>query len=234
MYSEPNHHSRNLKLISILFIVYWLLGLKLIDDNLNLPFIHYQITNPQLLKPLAILLLIYFAWRFHLSSQSKITSGYKNSRSIVFNSYTPNNLKFLTSKCLKDYKDNHQTKIENELADEQRRVCRRLYEYKVKVMPCKLLHGEPSMQDVHVRYIAYYPILNSEKNEEYRRDFNFRLKRFEPLRVKLNVLKHFVFNREESPDYLLPWVLFLFALVTLTFSEFQITAQDVINFIKLS
>ena len=72
MFNEPNLHSRNLKLISMLFISYWLLGLTPADEKIRLLVINYEISNPCALKWISYALLIYFAWRFNISSRRRV------------------------------------------------------------------------------------------------------------------------------------------------------------------
>lgn len=82
MYSEPNLHSRNLKLVSLFFILYWVLGLKPLDDTIRLLVINYEISNPSALQWVSYTILIYFAWRFYLNSRRRIRVGYRKSVSI--------------------------------------------------------------------------------------------------------------------------------------------------------
>lgn len=81
MIDEKDIHVRNIKLISSFFIVYWLLDLTpSVDSIVRLPFISYEIHNPSLLPWLANISLIYFFWRFWLSTNKagKFFQSYRN------------------------------------------------------------------------------------------------------------------------------------------------------------
>jgi hypothetical protein len=70
MINEPNHFSRNLKVISVLFILYWLFGLELADYNFKTPFLSFNIKNPDYLPYVSHIFLLYFAWRYYISKES--------------------------------------------------------------------------------------------------------------------------------------------------------------------
>ncbi|MFV1467033.1 hypothetical protein VBY75_05075 [Idiomarina sp. HB] len=87
MIDEKDIHVRNIKLISSFFIVYWLLDLTPSGDSIiRLPFISYEIHNPSLLPWLANISLIYFFWRFWLSTNTvgKFFHSYRNLFSSKF------------------------------------------------------------------------------------------------------------------------------------------------------
>jgi hypothetical protein len=71
--ADTNVHARNLKLISISFILYWLLGLEQTDDAIRLGILPYIITNPEWLPWLAHILLSYFIWRYWIHTNPKRT-----------------------------------------------------------------------------------------------------------------------------------------------------------------
>jgi hypothetical protein len=70
--ADINLHARNLKLISIAFILYWLLGLEQTGDAIRLGILPYKITNPEWLPYLAHLLFFYFIWRYWLNTKSRV------------------------------------------------------------------------------------------------------------------------------------------------------------------
>jgi len=71
--ADINVHARNLKLVSIAFILYWLLGLEQTEDVIRLGILPYKITNPEWLPWLAHLLFSYFIWRYWIHTNSKRT-----------------------------------------------------------------------------------------------------------------------------------------------------------------
>ncbi|MDC3191181.1 hypothetical protein NQU96_15695 [Pseudoalteromonas elyakovii] len=75
--NEPNHYARNLKFVSTLFILYWVLGLQPSNEEIKLAFINYQITNPGMLPWVAYSVLVYVLWGFLVSRRRTILPGLK-------------------------------------------------------------------------------------------------------------------------------------------------------------
>jgi len=73
MIEASNPHARNLKVISIAYILHWWLELGPSESGeLNLTFISYQIHNTAPLPLISFLFLLYFFWRFYLTLNGEL------------------------------------------------------------------------------------------------------------------------------------------------------------------
>ncbi len=210
MYSEPNLHSRNLKLVSLFFILYWVLGLKPLDDTIRLLVINYEISNPSALQWVSYTILIYFAWRFYLSSRRRIRVGYRRSASIhSFPNKESRLYKKLVSLAKAHYIQNKKTEFE---ATRQSNF---------NENPIDGFNNE--LYRIHVSKFSYESDqLTLSYQVQYAgtrlpgNDFTnggIRYRSFEWLLFKFLGFCKFSIKQEDAPDYLLPWVLFALALL---------------------
>lgn len=221
-FTEPNLHSRNLKFISMLFIAYWALGLTPSDDNIRLVFINYEISNPDTLPWIAHTILLYFAWRFYLSSRNMIKSGAINTINTSLSGKNSGFLYKLLERCAKeDYEKNHQEKFQKEreyYASEKGIDLQRQVDAATIPQEFKYEHGQLTLN-----YQAYYRETRLPGNDF--RGYTIKYKWFNWLWFKAWRIVVFLTGKEETPDYLIPWILFLLALLTSLLSTIEITAK---------
>lgn len=226
MYSEPNHHSRNLKLISLMFILYWLLALTPADDSIRLSIINYKIQNPSALFWVAHFILAYFAWRFYLSSKKKIRYGFINS--VIVDSL-PNQRSALSKRLQKkakdDYEKNHMEAFEKER--EEFALQHNVGPYNkelISVTPITFMYeGEKLRLEYQVQYER------EPHGGAYFNNYKIFYGRYSWLWFKLVKLVRFVTGKEDSPDYIIPWVLLFLAITTSVLNYFGITALNILK-----
>jgi len=127
MIDEAKPHTRNLKLISISFILYWILELEPVTETLQLPLLNYKVTNPEPLPWLAWLSLAYFFWRFWLTVSNYISQKYKTNLSIYANRSLSGETgllaRYLSYSVQKHFKNELYDEFIKELIAEERRSC---------------------------------------------------------------------------------------------------------------
>ncbi|EGR3441941.1 hypothetical protein DMX23_24705 [Vibrio parahaemolyticus] len=223
MYNEPNLHSRNLKLISLMFILYYLLGLEPVDNSIRLQVINFQVTNLEVLPWVAHGLLLYFAWRFYLNSRKRVRTGYR--RKFAFQQISSKDSFFhrrLKNVCLKDFLVNHKSQYETEIEG---------------------IVGKDSIDSVRSAGFNIYPNKFSYENQKlvlvYGVQYQYESELFQrtmktfsityswyswPL-IKSWRFLAFSINTEDAPDFLLPWLLFFAAILTSALNCFGISAN---------
>lgn len=209
MYTEPNQHSRNLKLVSLLFILYWLLGLQPVDDSIRLVVASYKVSNPVALTWVAHLLLFYFAWRLYLSSRRKIRAGYRQTAAInQFQNKSSLIFRKLQEEATKHYSNNGKSRFEKKRASQAKQQNAKDFNNNdYSVNPSKLAYSSNKLTlDYQVQYegkrLQGNDFLNGQIVYGWHRWLWFKA---------LSFLK-FMISKEEAPDYLIPWVLFIAAL----------------------
>lgn len=225
MYSEPNLHSRNLKLISLLFIFYWLFELTPVDNSIRLLVINYEIKHPQALKWVAHILLFYFAWRFYLSSKRRIRTGFRSSASRgSFQNRESAFYKLLKKRATSHYELNHRASFQKEreeIASKHNSPSFNNETYRISPLDLKYENNNFCMT-----YQVQYEGPRLPGNDF--RNFSISYKWHQWLWYKTWALIKFISEKEESPDYLFPWVLFLLAIATSALSHFGIKVQDIL------
>lgn len=224
MYSEPNHHSRNLKLFSLMFILYWLLALSPADDSIRLSIINYKIQNPAALFWVAHAALIYFAWRFYLSSKNRIRHGFINSAAIgSFSSQNSRLYKSLKKMAEADYINKHMEKFQQERENyaKENKIEHYNKEY-LSVTPVSFSYeGDQLRLEYQVEYDR------GRHGNLYFSNYKIFYKRYRWVQFKLWRMVKFILGKEDSPDYVIPWVLFMFAIATSILSHFGITVLNI-------
>lgn len=220
MYNEPNLHSRNLKLISLMFILYWLLGLEPVDNSIRLHVINFQITNSEVLPWVSHGLLFYFAWRFYLNSRKRVRTGYmRKFGSQIMTNKDSIFYRKLKSICLKNFLANHQSQYEIELEN----IVGKESIDSVKTAGFKIYPSKFSYENyklVLVYSVHYESDLLKRKIKTLSISYNWYSW---PL-VKLWRFLAFVTNTEDAPDFLLPWLLFFVAIITSVLNTVGVSA----------
>ncbi|MBP5064993.1 hypothetical protein HUT27_12915 [Pseudomonas chlororaphis] len=223
-FTEPNLHSRNLKLISMMFIVYWALGLAPAGDSIRLIFINYEITNPAALPWIAHTILLYFAWRFYLSSRNMIKHGFiKTINTNLSGKHGSLLYRLLEKRAREDYIKNQKDKFQKEREDyalEQGISTYNNIDFLTNPQELKYEYGE-----LCLTYQAYYREPRLPGNDF--RGYTIKYQWFHWLWFKTWKIFEFLTKKEETPDYLIPWVLFLCALLTSAFNILEITARNI-------
>jgi hypothetical protein len=224
MYSEPNLHSRNLKLVSLFFILYWLLGLKPIDDSIRLLVINYEISNPSALQWVSYAILFYFAWRFYLSSRRRIRVGYRESISI--NNF-PNKESRLYKKLVSlaeghyvenkksEFEETRQSKFEDNPVEGFNND-----EYRVQVTKFSYESNQLTLT-----YQSQYSGTRLPGNDFF--NGQIRSRSMDWLLFKFIGFCKFSLKQEDAADYLLPWVLFTLAIMCCVLIKFGFTVNDI-------
>lgn len=223
MYSEPNLHSRNLKLISLLFVFYWILGLHPVDDTIRLIAVNYKIDNPQALAWLASTLLFYFAWRFHLNSKHKIMAGFRSKASIHQIQDRESRLFVKLKKiCDADYQLNQKDKYEKERAAlAAQKNLENFNNQKYHLNPYEFKYEQKLLQ------VTYQVSYEGERLEDNNfRNYVIRFKWYQFIVFKVIKFTSFIFQSEDSPDYLIPWLLFFLAVISCVFIQCDFTFLD--------
>ena len=209
-FNEPNLHSRNLKLTSMMFILYWVLGLKPIDDSIRLMFVSYEITNPVALAWVSHIILVYFAWRFYLNSRRRIRFGYISS----FDTQSFNKKSLIYKKLNKqseaDYRKNHKEQFETDrIQSAETQQIKDFSNLIYNILPISLKYESGI---VNLTYQVHY-----DGGRVYGfefKNYTIRYKWYNWLLYKLIKVIAFVFKKEESPDFLLPWLMFSMAVAS--------------------
>ncbi|MCE0915641.1 hypothetical protein [Pseudomonas sp. NMI760_13] len=224
MYSEPNHHSRNLKLISLMFVLYWLLALSPADDSIRLSIINYKVQNPKALLWAAHAALVYFAWRFYLSSKNRIRHGFINHLAIGnFSNQTSSIFKTLKKKAEADYVVHHREAFQQERENYAQKHQIESYNREcLSVIP--LGFGYEGNQ-LRLEYQVQYD--RGQHGDLYFRNYKIFYEQYRWLRFKSWRLVRFILEKEDGPDYVIPWVLFILAVTTSALSHFDITALNI-------
>lgn len=209
-FSEPNLHSRNLKFISILFILYWALGLQPIDHTIRLMFMNYEIKNPELLPIFSHTFLFYFAWRFYLNAKKRVLYGYRETFAIhSFNNFESSLYKKLHKIAKNNYIINYKEEAENFRFEKAKQKGIELSDQEYSLYLRELKHENDKIRLV---YQVDYP--DRQIAEYNNRQYQIPFKWFHLIPLKTHKLFVFLLSKEDTPDYLLPWCLFLFALAT--------------------
>ncbi|RON15620.1 hypothetical protein [Pseudomonas frederiksbergensis] len=223
-FTEPNLHSRNLKFISMMFIVYWALGLAPAGDSIRLIFINYEITNPAALPWIAHTILFYFAWRFYLSSRNMIKHGViKTINTSLSGKHESLLYRLLEKRAREDYIKNQKNNFQKEREDYALEKSINTYnnvDFSTTPQELKYEYGELCLS-----YQAYYREPRLPGNDF--RGYTIKYRWFHFLWFKAWKIFEFLTGKEETPDYLIPWVLFLFALLTSAFNILGVTARNI-------
>lgn len=210
MIDEAKPHTRNLKLISISFIFYWLLELEPATETLQLPLLNFKVTNPEPLPWLAWVSLVYFFWRFWLTVSNYISQKYVNNLSIYANQSLSRKAgllaRYLSYSVQKHFKNDLYDEFDQELKTEERRSGTEL-----KFDKLHDLKIAENGTGGHIRFLA---IAKPESgNLRPSRSYTKQLNLIELWAIKIKITKDLVLKSEESADFLLPITLFIIAVL---------------------
>lgn len=238
MLDEPNLYSRNLKLISILFIMHWVLDLHLIENQINLASINFKIGNPYALSYASYILLMYFAWRFYLNSKNRISFGFYGiidghsllSENDFFNKkfHFDANSEYV-EKCKKDIEDRRRSFMGSRgihLDDDKHNNSR----HSINLNKIEAIKKNFLFCKIRITYRSIYHggMLGGFPDVSYSIDYSWnKLKLF-----RVSKLLHFLLNTEDTPDFLLPWLLFAFAAFTIFLDKSGIGFSCVVSWIR--
>lgn len=210
MPSEVNVYSRNLKVISILFIVYWFVGAHPKDNEIVLGTLRVIVDHPERLHYVAYTLLFYFWWRFHIHSKGKISFSYQE---------------FFKSK-MTHRKYEHWCKLIEKKAREDffnsGKVVQFIEDNRLKTTKENISIREPSLSNSNTPTNFSYDYSVNVNDTQPINNFSLigRNKKFS-IGISYKVLIHsqvlfdWLRTSEDVADFLLPWALFFVAVVTI-------------------
>jgi len=204
MIESTNPHARNLKVISIAYILHWWLELgPSKSGELNLTFISYTINNAAPLPFISFLLLIYFSWRFYLTLDGSLTRSFITG---------------LETDLSKNVKINDEFKIElDKIKSETLTTRPELIEPEFKVSRFSFRRGDGKLGQSYIAYTVFHHNRIRGSREGFSES--------EPITIKTLILKRkprtiwaitkqFIktakielINRETSPDKIIPFTL---------------------------
>lgn len=221
MINEPNHFSRNLKVVSIIFILYWLFGLELTDYNFKTPFLSFNIKNPDYLPYVSHVFLLYFAWRYYISKESV---GFNKYRGYIMSFVTVEQRltnqhyfgktiaqKLITWYAIRSFRDKVNDVIQEKVSksnwsrvpgyDQSISV---RYDYPSGVNAC----GSISF------YIHKGPLGKFLPTEHSSIAFQLKLPYMTKFICHVIAIPNFLLKDESASENFAPWILFAFALIT--------------------
>lgn len=216
MPTETNVYSRNLKVISVFFIIYWLLGLHPQENILSLGPVRFTVENPHWLPYIANGLLLYFAWRFFIHSRKKLSTSYTKffRNDMLFQKH-----KFWCKKLVESAR--HDFFNNGKFEEYQRQNTNEFFD---KLRPDQCLIKLPSLTNVNTphQFIYEYQISLPDKmagkpkiikGGSFTFKFNFILK----ICIHLHLYALWAVSSEDAADYLIPWILFVIAIGSIFF-----------------
>lgn len=212
MVSEPNHYSRNLKVVSIFFILYWLLGLAPADDSIRFVAINYVISNPEGLQFVSYVFLAYFGWRFHVNSRGLMMEGYRSSVSLSSSANVgTRRFKAVRAAAISDFRTSPYVPIGKQ--------SRGNYD----VQPMLMVYNG---SELTVEYQALHPDLRPE-NTHQRISRRFHFTSYHARWIEAVAFLKFVVSKDEAADYFLPWLLCCFAIISCFLMQAGIGPKDI-------
>lgn len=232
--TEDNHHSRNFKMISFFFILYWLLDLTPTGDNkITLQFISYEIHNTSVLPFVSWLLLAYFAFRFWVSSKTQLSFELKKHSEKHINNrlnklFENKNLKTYNKihyRAKKKYEEEYEEKFKSKIDGVAKNLNINTYHLSYIIIINNNFHTPFSKRELSC--LAEYP--QPVASNVAKRPFSIPLKPHELPFTQVIAFLHFLFTTESSPDYFLPWLLFLLAIISAFFIHFGIEPSSIFS-----
>lgn len=226
---EVNPHSRNLKFISSIYILFWLLDLKKVDDSVSVYFSSFVIGYYEPIKYLSLIFITYFYWRFSLSVKSSFFSKVVEVSDIQLSDDMVDNnrlgLRRLTedinkqisnSSCLhgKDsikykefmsYINNPENIIDIKISPYH--ISRESKDLLRCVFDVNLAISQINGGIVHKDYISLFLDLDANNYKRFRLNKFFRV----------------LFFNEYSPEYILPFGLFIAGFTAIVLKLFNVT-----------
>ncbi|WP_394178460.1 hypothetical protein [Marinomonas posidonica] len=223
--TDSSNHSRNLKTISIFFILYWLLDLTPTgDDQIRLQFISYEIHNSSPLTTVSWVLLAYFGWRFYLSSKSnfseKVIKPIKKIQSDkISNIFIKKNIlkEKIKEKATKIYREEYAEKQAEKRNKSQSRINNPSHQYNIEVF--NQVEGIFSNK---IQCIAKYSFNHLPGLEDKHFLIPLNIVKELPF-IKVRAWFSFIRTSEDSIEYLLPYFLLCLAVLCAILIQFDIS-----------
>lgn len=220
--NEPNHYARNLKFVSTLFILYWVLGLEPTSDEIRLAFINYKITNVNMLGWIAHIILFYVLWAFLVSNKHDFSRDFKIHFS---NKWTNKNIKINKIKHLNkanndyiaNWKESYEAKY---LKKVEQNSDGGIGPYRIELISFAsgLNNNKPVTTKPYIRYIVSYPSMSKGGHSERLRGFvNISKLSWHYLMFTILIpFYYFKFSLTNShfQDTVLPLIMFVLALLS--------------------
>lgn len=210
-FTEPNLHSRNLKFISILFIAYWALGLKPSTDKIQLLFINYQISNPDALAWFSHAILFYFAWRFYLNSKGRVKNGIVST---INTSYFQRDsmggffYDAIEKTAKDDYEKNHKSTFQQERERNALEHGIDLHSHIDARLGLVKINYDNGKLNLHYQVSHYEHRLPGNDFKDFSVPWTGSYSHLFMARKFIT----FLTSKEDMPDFMMPWVLFVFAV----------------------
>ncbi len=214
MPTETNVYSRNLKVISILFIVYWFVGAHPKDHEIVLGTVRVVVEHPERLRYVAWALLGYFAWRFFINSKNKIKESYSHHlRNTILFKYE----KFWNNKIMKSAENDFLNKGG---FDEFKSANRGAFFEKLNPKDCRLNlpsfinSNTPSKLTYKYNVVIPREVSGVPKTVHgVERTFKFNL--FWKSSMHIHIFSKWLISSEDSADFFIPWALFALAVLSI-------------------
>lgn len=236
--TENNHHSRNLKMISFFFILYWLLDLTPTGDNkITLQFISYEIHNISILPYVSWALLVYFSLRFWLSAKNQllfdvnkhITKKVNHNINVRFKMKTSPIYNTLKKRAEELYKEEHEEKFKKKASEKTANNHTKIHSkynwvHSITIKPTL----KTSRLKREIPCVASYP--NPRVQELSEDSFQLPLKFYEFPFIQTIAFFNFLYTTESSPDYFLPWALCVLAVISAALIHFGIDPHTLFGY----
>lgn len=221
MPTETNVYSRNLKVISIFYIVYWMLGLHPYENYIALGPVRFEMENPFWLPYIANSLLLYFAWRFFINSRKRVSFSYKKHFTSKMLHRTSD---FWCKKLENSAREHFKNQGYNKLMDKQR-FFSILDEGSQPISFDEYNLYVPSLQNSNAptffeyRYNVSYPQKIKSTPSKGIETFDFKFNVGLKFLINIHMFFLWIISSEDSADYFIPWLLFIFACVSIVLRD---------------
>lgn len=223
--NEVNVHSRNLKTISVIYILFWVLNLEKLDGNVNLYYSNFKVWNPELYPYIAFTLLGYFIYRYYLSYRIKFRTIKNDKFRLHEDEVIRKEIKDIDKIVETDFKNSEESRfwngfsssIENGFVKSGINNIKGIYDVRFKLKGLSRHKGViycsysaiAEINDKGVKSLSRFP---APRN--YELDFEAVLTAESTRKYRRKVFLKSVFLSEETVDYILPWVLGIMAVIT--------------------
>jgi len=204
--------------------LFWLPALGPANYSIRILKINYKNQNPSALFWTTQGVFIYFAWRFYLSSKNRIRHGFRNSVAIGnFSNQNSSTYKSLKKKAEADYIEKHMKAFQQEREDYAQK--HKIESYNKEYLSVTPLGFGYEGDQLRLEYQIQYD--RGQHGDLYFRNYKIFYEQYRWLWFKLGGLVKFILGKEDSPDYVIPWILFMCAVTTSTLSYFGITVLNI-------
>ena len=194
-----------------------------VDDSIRLLVINYEISNPLALSWISHAILFYFAWRFYLSSRKRITSAFRKSVRISdFQNKKSRMVRALKGEAEKHYVENAKEDFEKRRAETAKeKSAENFNNIDYVVRPNQFSYESNNLT---LKYQVQYEGDRLKGNDFVNCTITYYWKDW--ILFKVIEFFKFMFSKEEAPDYLLPWILFVLAVTSSILLKLGVTVSD--------